>query len=180
MLRNNSLHAARDARQQVFPEAHGVPDYDGRRAVRPLGWVGPGGEVRSNNTRSSAFVIILQDAPPPTKLGTYRFVAATVGSTVTVRRAKVAVRSERRSTEAQGHTNLLVSTASPSRPPSTYRVQRSSQLELARGWQVSTGAVHATFSCILYVVWPPGGRVAFAHIPSFFPHANAFRPVGGS
>ena len=87
MLRNNSLHEM--PRQQVFPEAHGVPDYDGRRAVRPLGWVGPGGEVRSNNTRSSAFVIILQDAPPPTKLGTYRFVAATVGSTVTVRRAHV-------------------------------------------------------------------------------------------
>ena len=23
-------------RQQVFPEAHGVPDYDGRHTVRPL------------------------------------------------------------------------------------------------------------------------------------------------
>ena len=26
----------RDPRQQVFPEAHGVPDYDGRRTARPL------------------------------------------------------------------------------------------------------------------------------------------------
>jgi hypothetical protein len=34
MLRNNLLHEM--ARQQVFPEAHGVPDYDGRRTVRPL------------------------------------------------------------------------------------------------------------------------------------------------
>jgi hypothetical protein len=33
MLRNNLLHEM--PRQQVFSEAHGVPDYDGRRTVRP-------------------------------------------------------------------------------------------------------------------------------------------------
>ena len=33
MLRNNLLHEM--PRQQVFSEPHGVPDYDGRRTVRP-------------------------------------------------------------------------------------------------------------------------------------------------
>jgi hypothetical protein len=73
--------------------------------------------VRSNNTRSSSFVIILRDAlsvlGPLSKLGTYRadfntlpalqYVAATLGSTLTFRRAKVAVRSRRPHGGTGGH-----------------------------------------------------------------------------